>query len=361
MRNEPKRIGVWQTAFLGDAVLTLPFLAALRQRFPQARIEFFVRAGLEDLFAAQPGIDAVHGFAKRGRERGFLAALAMGRKLAGQGFDLWISAHRSLRSAVVAKSSGIPRRIGYDRPWFNRLAYTATVDRSFDRLEEVERIFQLGGPLGVVPPAPKAGLVLPEAALERARRVFEEELPEGDGPVLGLHPGSTWPTKCWPVNHFSEIVNRASQAGVRVALFAGPGEEGVAAAVLHGAIRSAKPFVLDLSGRLSLPELAACIGRVDAYLTNDSGPMHLAWVQDVPLVALFGPTVRELGFFPRGEGSTVLECVLPCRPCGLHGHKRCPEGHHRCMRDLSPDQVWRALAPKLGLTIPAAGSGQARP
>ncbi len=77
--------------------------------------------------------------------------------------------------------------------------------------------------------------------------------------------------------------------------------------------------------------------------------MHLAWAQDTPLVALFGPTVRKLGFFPRGDNSTVLEVPLDCRPCGLHGPKKCPKGHHDCMRRLTPDMVWDALRAKLGL------------
>ena len=346
----PERIGIWQTAFLGDAVLTLPLIAALKERFPRAEIHFYVRAGLEGLFAAQPELAAVHGFAKRGAQRGLCSALCQGGELADQGFDLWLSAHTSLRSALVAWASRIPRRIGYNRPWFNRLAYTETVPRDFARLEEIERLFQLLTPLGIGLPAPKARLVLPQAALDRAAMIWERELPAGEGPILGVHPGSAWPTKCWPVEYFSRVLDLAAAAGARLLLLAGPGEEGIARAVLDWASPQARARALDLSGRLSLPELAAVLGRVDAYLTNDSGPMHLAWVQDTPLVALFGPTTRALGFFPRGENSTVLERDLPCRPCGLHGHRRCPLKHHDCMREISPEQAWAALAPKLGLT-----------
>jgi heptosyltransferase-2 len=347
--SEPARIGVWQTAFLGDAVLTLPLLAALRERFPRAEIHFFVRAGLEGLFAAQPELAATHGFAKRGRQRGLGSAFCQARGISDQAFDLWLSAHASLRSALVAAFSGIPRRIGYDRPWFNRLAYTETVPRRFRELAEIERLMQLARPLGIEGPAPQARLVLPPAALERAAVLWEQELPAGDGPVLAVHPGSVWPTKRWPVEFFSRVLDLAAEAGARILLLAGPGEEGVARAVGDWSSPLARERTLDLAGRLSLPELAAVLGRARAYLTNDSGPMHLAWVQGTPLVALFGPTTRDLGFFPRGAGSTVLERKLPCRPCGLHGHKRCPLGHHDCMREITPDEVWAALKPKLGL------------
>jgi len=77
--------------------------------------------------------------------------------------------------------------------------------------------------------------------------------------------------------------------------------------------------------------------------------MHLAWIQRVPLVALFGPTVRRLGFFPRGEKATVIERDLPCRPCGLHGPKACPNGSHRCMTEITVDEVYEAVSKKLGL------------
>ena len=342
-----KKIGVWQTAFLGDAVLTLPLLRALKDRFPDAEIHFFVRSGLESLFAAQPEITAVHGFAKRGAQKSLNAAVRLGWEIGQQGFDLWISAHTSLRSALVGAATGIRRRIGYNAPWFNRLAYTQTVARRFDELEEIERLHQLLAPLGVTGPAPEARLVLPDEAYRAADDFWQANC--DDRPVLGIHPGSTWPTKCWPVEYFSRIVTMATNVGVQVLLFAGPGEEDVATRILDTAQVTARDArVSNLAGALTLPELAAYLGRLDAYLTNDSGPMHLAWTQGTPLVALFGPTVRKLGFFPRGGNSTVLEVGLECRPCGLHGPKKCPKGHHDCMLALTPDMVWDTLHPKLG-------------
>ncbi|WP_316898469.1 glycosyltransferase family 9 protein [Pseudodesulfovibrio indicus] len=341
-----KKIGVWQTAFLGDAVLTLPLLRALKDRFPEAEIHFFVRAGVESVFEGQPEIAKVRPFAKRGREKSLNAAVRLGWEIGREGFDLWVSAHTSLRSALVAGATGIGRRIGYSAPWFNRFAYTETVDRRFDELAEIERLMELARPLGIDGPAPKAELVLPESAREAADRFWTES--GFSGPVLGVHPGSTWPTKCWPVEYFSDIVRRAVEAGAHVLVFGGPGEEPVAEAVIDGALADPSR-VTDLSGRLTLPQLAAYLRRLDAYLTNDSGPMHLAWTQDVPLVALFGPTVKGLGFFPRGENSVVMETDVDCRPCGLHGPKKCPKTHFRCMRELTPDRVWDALRPKLGL------------
>jgi heptosyltransferase-2 len=340
-----RRIGLWQTAFLGDAVLTLPLIQALKARFPSAELHLFVRAGVEGLFSAQRELSSVRPFAKRGAQKGVFAAASLGRELAREGFDLWISPHTSLRSALVAKSVGAPVRIGYSRPWWNQLAYTHLVDRRFDELQEVERLMQLALPLGIDAGPPKPHLDLPPQAVSRAAELFST-LPKG--PVLGLHPGSTWPTKCWPEEHFAEVARRALAAGAVVLLFAGPGEEALAARIAQ-AVGDTSGRLVNLAGQLGIPELAASLGRLDACLTNDSGPMHLAWVQDTPLCALFGPTTRLLGFFPRGENSRVLEQSLDCRPCGLHGHKACPMKHHQCMRDISPDRAWDVLKGMLGV------------
>lgn len=343
--SDYKKIGVWQTAFLGDAVLTLPLLKALKNRYPDAEIHFFVRSGVESIFAGQPEITTVHGFAKRGAQKSLAAAYTLGKQIGQEGFDLWISTHKSFRSALVAGATGVKRRIGYDSPWFNKLTYTETVDRRFDELEEIERLFQLLKPLGIETPAPKAELVLSDEARKAADAFWAEHC--GDKPVLGIHPGSTWPTKCWPVEYFSKLISMASKAGAQVLLFAGPDEKEVASQVLAGAEPGTD--VTDLAGQLTLPQLAAYLGKLDGYLTNDSGPMHLAWTQDTPLVAIFGPTVRKLGFFPRGENSTVVETPLDCRPCGLHGPRKCPLDHHNCMRHLTPEIVWAELRKKLDL------------
>ena len=349
----PRRIGIWQTAFLGDAVLTLPLIQAVKARFPETELHLFVRAGVEGLFSAQRELASVRPFAKRGAQKGMLAAHRLGRSLAAEVFDLWISPHTSPRSALVAASVAAPVRIGYSRPWWNRLAYTHLVDRRFDELHEIERLMQLVLPLGLEPTAPKPRLDLPPAALARADGIFAA-LPQGR--ILGLHPGSTWPTKCWPEEHFADIARRALSAGAVVLLFAGPGEEALAGRIVSavgaaavGSAGNGAGRLVNLAGQLDIPALAAALGRVDACLTNDSGPMHLAWVQDTPLVALFGPTTRQLGFFPLGQNSRVLEMSLDCRPCGLHGHRACPQKHHACMRDITPDRVWDVLRGMLGV------------
>jgi heptosyltransferase-2 len=342
------RIAVWNTAFLGDAVLTLPLIRSLRLRFPEAETDFYVRGGLEELFRPHPDLNAVFGYAKSGYSPADIVAQA--RRAATRRYDLWISAHGSFRSGIIAALCGAGERIGYAGPLGNSLFYTKTVARRFGELHEIERLLELLRPLGDGPRPDRPEIALHPASARNAEECFAD-IP---GPVLGMHPGSVWATKRWPAEHYAEIGARALAHGASVLLFAGKGEEPLSQAVRTmiadrpgGREADREGRLHDFGGRLSLPDLAAFLGRLSCYLGNDSGPMHLAWAQRRPVTAVFGPTVEKLGFFPRGDASTVIEKDLPCRPCGLHGQSMCPFGHHRCMRDISPDEVWDDVRPKL--------------
>lgn len=365
-----RRIAVWNTAFLGDAVLSLPLLRSLRAAWPEATLDFYVRGGLAGLFEAQPELNHVFAYDKRGTARGLTGFRLLGREVSARRYDLWIDAHLSLRSSVMARLSGAPRRVGYAEAALAWWAFTDQAGRRFAERQEIERLLGLLEPLAL-PEAVLADeslrwpeLVLPPAAQAEAGRLLA---PLPPGPVLGVHPGSVWPTKRWTPGGFARVLRRALEAGACVVLLASPEECETAREVLRlaengeddgaetGPVRplagiAAGPGgtsrLLDLSGKTSLPVLAAVVGRLQCYLTNDSGPMHLAWAQRTPVTALFGPTVRGLGFVPRGN-SAIMETDEPCRPCGLHGHKACPQKHFRCMRGIDPDKVWEDVRRKL--------------
>lgn len=349
-----KRIAVWNTAFLGDAVLTLPLIQTLADAFPGSEIDFYVRRGLASLFEAHPALHAVYEYDKRriaGNNR-LSALLKSGRILGGRRYDIWIGAHPSPRSALLARLSGAPLRVGYIGGPVAALCYNRRVSRRFSELHEIERLLELLKPI-LPPETPRQHwpeLTLPSGALEKAA-AFRESLRQGDQePVLlGLHPGSVWGTKRWLPSGFAEIARRAAARGAHVLVFAGPGEEGVARDVIALSELKGNPLLHDLSCALTLPELAAYLRMLNCYVSNDSGPMHLAWAQHTPVTALFGPTVRELGFFPRGDSAKVFEVSLECRPCGLHGPHHCPKKHHRCMVDIDVEAVWRDVAGKLGV------------
>lgn len=343
------RIAIWNTAWLGDAVLTLPLIQTIKNNFPQANIDYFVRKGLKELFRCHPAIKNVYEVDKK--NMGPLRSIKFAKALAPNQYSIWISAHQSLRSSMVSHFAHAPIRISYDSGPVSRWVYTHTVDRAFYNFEEIERLLKLAVPLGLEINFDDREANWPEIALCPSPRAKADQIwqaIDSSRPVIGIHPGSVWPTKRWPAEYFSELAKLALEHGVQVVLFSGPDE--LKQAELIRRENENTPGFIDLAGKLPLPELAACIAKLDCYVTNDSGPMHLAWVQRVPTTAIFGPTTRELGFFPRGKNSSAIELNLRCRPCGLHGHKQCPQKHHACMRDISPQTVWLDVAAKIGLS-----------
>lgn len=337
-----QRIALWNTAFLGDAVLSLSLVHSLRHAWPEAQLDMYVRSGFGSLFSAQHCLNRVYEVSKKDS---LLQSLDLGKQIASRSYNVWVSAHQSFRSSLVAFLSKAPVRVGYTGSWHRKLAYTHTIDRCFATMDETDRLHQLAKALNLPEETLWPTLELPCQAVEQASNFWQKL---ASGPVLGIHPGSTWGTKRWTPEGFAFVAKEAHKAGCQLLFFAGKGEEAAAAQVIEAAQLANSPGVHNLAGKLSLTELAAYIARLNCYLSNDSGPMHIAWAQHVPLVAVFGPTTRSLGFFPRGEKSQVIEAHnIPCRPCGLHGPQNCPKGHHDCMRRVAPQEVWQACQNKL--------------
>lgn len=192
--------------------------------------------------------------------------------------------------------------------------------------------------LAVDSPPPPASLLLPritlapaeeEEARERLTRLFgPSSLP------VALHPYAAHPLKTWPVSHWQTLAQLLSERdipwislGKGVPLFPGREEE--------------------LSNKTSLRQSCALLSLCRVLVSGDSGPMHLAGAVGTPVVALFGPTTREWGFYPSGSNDIILETALPCRPCSLHGKKACRRAG-RCLTDISPESAFKAIAQATG-------------
>jgi heptosyltransferase-2 len=150
-------------------------------------------------------------------------------------------------------------------------------------------------------------------------------------------PGSQWATKAWPEGQFDKLM---AEIEGPVVLLGAPSERPLCARLAEG-----KPHVSNAAGDLSLLGLAAAIRLAKAVVVNDSAPLHMASAMGTPTVALFTSTVPRFGFGPRTQPHAVVETAseLSCRPCGMHGRRRCPEGHFRCGWELSVAQVLAAL------------------
>jgi heptosyltransferase-2 len=323
---------VAQTSFLGDVVLTTPLLTALRRRLAPRRLAVVVRPEAVPLVAGHPDVDDVLVDDKRGRDRGLAGLARVARRLRLERFDLAVSPHRSLRTALVLAAARIPRRVGF-RSSRGAWLFHERVPRDRTR-HDVERNLALLGPFGGPSEPPRLHLpVAPEAAARAAAL-----LPPGNGPLVGVAPGSVWATKRWSAEGFAAVIAGLASDGVRCVVLGGPDE-----AALGARVAALAGGATVLSGRTDLATLVAVVDRLAVLVANDSAPMHVACARGVPVVAVFCATTPALGYGPFGARATVIEADLECRPCARHGGHRCPRGTEDCIRLVRPEAVLAAV------------------
>ncbi|MBI1900240.1 MAG: lipopolysaccharide heptosyltransferase II [Planctomycetia bacterium] len=340
---EPRRILLIKPSALGDIVQTIPSLSLLRRRFPRAHIAWLVKAPLAGILRGQEDLDDVielpYAKGRLARLAGFFRVV---RKVRGEAFDLVIDMQGLFRSALVTWLSGAPRRLGMaaareGAPW----AYTDRVHVPWREIPGREVYLRIIEPLGCRGPLPATKLpVKGQDFLWASQRIAH--LPR---PLLAIHPGAQWETKCWPPESFAELAGRSmGETGAGVVLVGGSGDTERCQRI---AARLDGPLV-NLAGQTSLTQLAAVASLADVFLSGDTGPMHLAAAVETPVVALFTCTSPlRAGPRPRGGPSGSLDhAIVQTRvPCASSYLKRC--GSLACMQELTPDRVWPALREKL--------------
>jgi len=341
-----EKIVVLQTGFIGDVVLTTPLVFGLMERYPNAAVSIVVGSEKVALAKCIPGIDQVILFDKRDADAGLRGLFRAASRLRRHRFDLLVAPHRSSRTALLGAWARIPRRIGF---WIGPAGLLFT-DRVRIRRSErcrLEQDFDLLRHLGAEPSSHRPHLVPPGKAEAYAREFISGHGLESKR-LVGVCIGAHWLTKRWPVENLAQLCLKVTALGLEPLLFGGPEESDVENEVratlrrLDGDCRAT-----DLYSCLgnSLVESLALLQRCSVVVGPDSGLTHLARAAGTQTVVLYGPT--DHGLHVHAAGSTALYADIECRPCHRHGQKHCPLGHHKCMRDLSPEAVIAAVVARV--------------
>ncbi|MDQ7033190.1 MAG: lipopolysaccharide heptosyltransferase II [Desulfonauticus sp.] len=322
------KILLWQTAFLGDLILTTSLVRCVKQLYSDAYLIVVSKPFGKEVFKYNPHVDELILFDKK--KDSFLNLVF---KLRQKQIDLAISPHRSHRATLAIFLSGIKTRIGFDKAGFSFL-YTKTCAHRFSGEHEIIRNLKL---LTTLKSTDVSQLDLkPCLYLQPQEQEFLTKWQLNQSKYVVIAPGSKWPTKRWTVQGFKDVVRFLQQRDFQVVLMGGKEDVSICEEIgLEGK-------VLNLAGKTSLRESFALISKARLLVSNDSAPVHMAVALNTPVVAIFGPTVKEFGFYPFQKGE-VVEIDMDCRPCGLHGHKKCPLEHHRCMRQISSQKVIQVM------------------
>jgi lipopolysaccharide heptosyltransferase I len=334
-----KNILIVKPSALGDVIQATCVLPGLKRLSPDGRISWLVFSHNADIVADHPLIDGVVSVSRKTGAWRQLPGLAA--RLRAAGFDAVIDLQGLLRSALFGFMTGAPRRIGFaNGRERSTLFYTESHDIPTRRMHAVDGYLRLIEALGAPPAPPPAEVSFPLPLTERHRERIRELTSDfvGEAPLVTICPTAKWVTKRWPEEHFAALADLlAGREKARIA-FCGAPDDAEAIGRIMGKMR--RPS-LDLSGRLSLMELAALLERSDLYVGNDSGPMHLASATRTPTVAIFGPTdPKRTG--PYNTRASVVASPLDCAPCF---RRKCPT--NECLRRLAPEEVHAACLERL--------------
>jgi len=332
---EPRRILVIRRRAIGDVLVSMAVPAALKARWPDARVHLVVDRPAVPVVRGHPFLDQVVVYdAGRVRRAGLHERIRLTarwlRRLRRLRYDLVLDLMGTPQTALWTRVTGAAVRVGLPRrgrTWaYNRHVPTVAGDR-FAGDVFLDWVRALG-----VDPGPWGPRAVPAAAdhVDEVERDLTDRLGPG-APRVILNPGATWTAKAWPPRHFAHLARGLATALGTPALVAwGPGEEAVRDTVVGLAEGAARPLP-----DTDLPTLAAYLGAADLVVTACAGPKHLAVAQGTPTLTLFGST-DPAGWQPPGASHRWLVHDVPCRPCNL---TVCPVAGHPCLDDLRPDRV----------------------
>jgi lipopolysaccharide heptosyltransferase I len=328
---------------LGDVVHAIPVAAALRRAFPSARVDWLVSARHREILDLVPVIDRRLAINDRSGAVGGSPLVAAVRQLRQSRYDVAIDLQGLIKSALLARSSGAQRVIGfsgsYARERAARLFYTDAHDPGrgglYDRRETRHVVaINLGILAHVGVAAPAVEFPIEDAASDAARRIAEQT----GGRYALLNPGAAWPNKRWPPERLAALaVHLRGRHSLASVVLWGPGEEALAAAVVASADGAAV-----MSPKTSIADVVALARRAAVMVSGDTGPTHIATALGTPLVGIYGPTRPSRN----GPMSPLDITVSRDTICQCHHLRRC-RLDRMCLLDVAAAEVAEAVDRRL--------------
>lgn len=331
-----------QTAFIGDAILTLPALQKLKEIFPSANIDVLCIPDSKEIFESSPVVSDVKVLDKKGAHKSLLKTFKYCKELRKNNYSRIYSSHRSFRTALIILLLEVRESFGFDNSSLMHV-YKKLVSYNVKK-HEVQRNLDLIG----YKYDEKSWKILPEISsnkqsVEKIKSFLDyNNLTER---FIAIAPGSIWNTKKYPLEYSKIVVDYFINQNNKVVFIGGKNDVEICSSL----ISSFKDKVVDASGKFSIVESIELLRNAKLLISNDSAPTHMGMCADIRVLTIYCSTVPGFGFYPYNEKSlSVSYDDLKCKPCGIHGHQDCPIRTYECGLKLLPEVIIKKAEEMLG-------------
>jgi len=335
-----KRILVVRTDRIGDVLLTTPVFKVLRVNFPDSFIAVMVTPITREIVEGNPYIDEVIVYDKEGKDKGLFGFLKMVGILRKRRFDIALVLYTKKRTNLLCFLSGIKERAGYYNNKFGFLLTKKIVDnRPEGKKHEAEYCLEVLKAIGIDTEDIELFMPLKPQAEEWAEEILSKYKVDRRDKLIAINPGASCPSKIWPAERFAALADRlVEKYSAKVVLLAGPTDLKIVSEILA----KIKNPVINLSGHTTIGQLASFLKRCNLFISNDSGPVHIACAVGTPVVAIFGRNESGLSpkrWGPLGNKNTVLHKEVGCAECLAHN---CQKGF-ACLLAITEEEVLVAV------------------
>ncbi|MDZ7860187.1 MAG: glycosyltransferase family 9 protein [Candidatus Krumholzibacteriota bacterium] len=332
MDSEDLKILVIRFSSLGDLILMLPLLSRLRAIFPNSVIDLATKEEYSDLFEGNKNIDNLHTL----NEGGFRQLFVLRKKIQQNKYDIILDAHNVIRSNFLYHTTRAKRKAQITKDHIKKLLLIKyKINLYKEAGTQVEKYLDLTNLFDAsYGKGEENKFQLPREALDTADTIIKKA-DFGEKEIIAVAPGAKWDTKKWPEKKFRNLVSTLGRNNFNIVIVGGAEEKTLSNIIAE---TSQSPLI-NTTGELKIWETGAILKKCILLVTNDSALLHLSEYVGTPVAALFGPTVREFGYYPLLEESKAVEIDLDCRPCSRSGSNVCPIGTKECLKSISVDTV----------------------
>ncbi len=327
-----ERILLIQTAFIGDAVLTLPLIQVLKKNNPDVFIDVICTPVTREIFESSPSVDEVIVLDKRGEQKSFFKLIGFSKKIRQKSYSQVYSPHRSFRTCLLILWSGIRESYGFSNSAIP-FVYKNIIKYKSD-MHEVERDLSLCGFNNVF----NSWKILPEIiATSQIKNDVDKYLSSiKSGKFVAVAPGAVWDTKKYPAKYYEELIEFILQIGYPVVLIGSASDAELCESIKN----KFEHNVFSSAGKFTVPGTVELLKKCKLLVSNDSAPTHFGMAADIPVLTIFCSTIPGFGFYPyNGKSYSISYDELNCKPCGIHGYKSCPMKTFDCAHKINMDDL----------------------